>query len=50
MVGGLLVALGVMALTIGPFVPMQPRGTEQGLTGALHLAEGAVAPWRSSCS
>jgi hypothetical membrane protein len=40
---GLLVALGVMALTVGQFVPMRPRGTEQGLTGALHLVEGAVA-------
>ena len=42
-VGGLLIALGVMALTVGQFVPMQPRGTEQGLTGTLHLVEGAVA-------
>jgi len=42
-VGGLLVGLGVMALTVGQFVPMQPRGTEQGLTGALHLVEGVVA-------
>jgi hypothetical membrane protein len=40
---GLLVGLGVMALTVGQFVPMQLRGTPQGLTGALHLAEGAVA-------
>ena len=42
-VGGLLVALGVMALTVGQFAPMQLRGAEQGLTGALHLVEGGVA-------
>ena len=41
--GGLLVALGVMALTVGQFVPMRMRGTEQGLTGTLHLVEGGVA-------
>lgn len=41
--GGLLVALGIMALTVGQFAPMQQRGTEQGLTGALHLIEGGVA-------
>jgi hypothetical membrane protein len=41
--GGLLVALGVMALTVGQFVPMHLRGTEQGLTGALHLVEGGIA-------
>jgi len=41
--GGLLVGLGVLALTVGMFVPMRPRGTEQGLTGALHLIEGSVA-------
>ena len=40
---GLLIGLGVLALTVGQFVPMQPRGTNQGLTGALHLIEGAVA-------
>jgi hypothetical membrane protein len=40
---GLLVGLGVLALTVGQFVPMRLRGTEQGLTGALHLVEGAVA-------
>lgn len=40
---GLLVALGVMALTVGLFVPMRLRGTEQGLTGALHIVEGAAA-------
>ena len=42
-VAGLLTGLGVLALTVGQFVPMRPRGTEQGLTGALHLIEGAVA-------
>jgi len=42
-VAGLLVGLGVLALTVGQFVPMQARGTEQGLTGTLHLVEGAVA-------
>ena len=41
--GGLIVALGVMALTVGRLVPMRPRGTEQGLTGLLHLVEGGVA-------
>jgi hypothetical membrane protein len=41
--GGLLVGLGVLALTVGLFVPMRLRGTEQGLTGALHLIEGALA-------
>lgn len=41
--GGLLVGFGVLALTVGQFVPMRPRGTEQGLSGALHLAEGMVA-------
>jgi Protein of unknown function (DUF998) len=41
--GGLLVGLGVLALTVGQLVPMRPRGTGQGLAGALHLAEGAVA-------
>lgn len=39
----LLIALGVMALTVGQFAAMQPRGTEQGLAGALHLIEGAAA-------
>lgn len=41
--GALFVVLGVMALTVGIFVPMQLRGTEQGLFGALHLIEGTVA-------
>jgi hypothetical protein len=40
--GGLLTAFGVIALTTGPFVAMRPRGTEQGLSGALHLIEGGV--------
>src|SRR5215813_4958744 len=39
----LLIALGVLALSVGQFAAMQPRGTEQGLSGALHLIEGAVA-------
>jgi hypothetical membrane protein len=42
-VGGLIIALGVMALTIGQYASMRPRGTEQGLAGTLHLVEGAVA-------
>jgi hypothetical membrane protein len=42
-VGGLLIALGVLALAVGMFVPMRPRGTEQGLMGALHLIEGVIA-------
>lgn len=41
--GGLTLALGVLALTVGQFVPMRPRGTAQGLTGALHIVEGMVA-------
>lgn len=41
--GGLLAGIGVLALTAGQFVPMRLRGTEQGLTGTLHLVEGAVA-------
>lgn len=41
--GGLIIALGVLALAVGQFVPMRPRGTEQGLTGALHIVEGMVA-------
>lgn len=40
---GLLIALGVLALTVGQFAAMHPRGTEQGLSGALHLIEGAAA-------
>jgi hypothetical protein len=41
--GALIAALGVMALTVGQFVPMRPRGTEQGLTGLMHLVEGGAA-------
>jgi hypothetical membrane protein len=41
--GALLVALGLLALTVGQFVPMRLRGQAQGLTGTLHLVEGAVA-------
>jgi hypothetical membrane protein len=39
----LLIGLAILALTVGQFVPMRLRGTEQGLTGTLHLVEGAVA-------
>jgi hypothetical membrane protein len=39
---GLLIAFGVIAVTIGPFVSMQMRATEQGLAGALHLIEGGM--------
>ena len=42
-VGGLLVGVGVLALTVGQFAPMRPRGTDQGLAGALHLVEGGLA-------
>lgn len=42
-VGGLLFGLGVMALTVGQFASMRLRGTEQGLAGAMHLAEGMAA-------
>lgn len=41
-VGGILVGLAVLALAVGMFVPMRPRGTEQGLSGLLHVVEGAV--------
>lgn len=40
---GLLIALGVLALTVGQFAAMQLRGIEQGLSGAMHLVEGAAA-------
>lgn len=40
--GTLLIAFGVVALTVGQFVPMRVRGSEQGLAGALHLVEGMV--------
>ena len=39
---GLLITFGVIAVTIGPFVSMQMRETEQGLAGALHLIEGGI--------
>jgi len=41
--GGLLVGFGVLALTVGQFAAMRPRGAEQGMSGALHLVEGAAA-------
>ena len=41
--GSWIVALGVMAVAVGPFVPMPPRGSPQGLSGLLHLVEGGVA-------
>lgn len=41
--GSLIVALGVLALTVGQLAAMRPRGTPQGMAGAMHLAEGAVA-------
>lgn len=41
--GCLLLGFGLLALTVGQFVPMRPRGVDQGLSGALHLIEGAVA-------
>ncbi len=40
---GLLIGYGVLALTVGQFASMRPRGTEQGLAGPLHLIEGGVA-------
>lgn len=43
LVGYLLFAVGIMALTVGQFAPMQLRGAEQGLTSALHLVEGGLA-------
>ena len=43
LVGGLLVGLGLIALTVGQFAAMRLRGTEQGSAGALHLIEGMVA-------
>src|SRR5215471_12097504 len=42
-VGGLVVCVGVMALTVGQFAPMRLRGTEQGFSGTMHLLEGMVA-------
>ena len=40
---GLLIGLSVLALTLGRFATMQPRGADQDATGALHLVEGTVA-------
>jgi hypothetical membrane protein len=42
-VGGLLFALGIMALTVGQFAAMRLRDVEQGFAGTLHLVEGMVA-------
>lgn len=42
-VGALLVVLGVMALTVGQFVPMRLRGEAQQLISMLHLLEGGAA-------
>lgn len=41
--GAFLLGFGLLALTVGQFVPMRPRGTVQGVSGALHLVEGAIA-------
>lgn len=41
--GGLLVAFGALALAVGQFASMRPRGTDQGLSGALHLIEGGLS-------
>ncbi len=41
-VGRLLLGLGVLALAVGLFVPMRPRGTDQGVSGMLHIVEGSV--------
>lgn len=40
--GAMVIAFGAVALAVGQFVPMRPRGVDQGMAGALHLAEGAV--------
>lgn len=42
-VGGLVIALATLALTVGQFAAMRPRGTPQGLAGTMHLTEGAIA-------
>lgn len=42
-VGALLIGLGVLALTVGQFAAMRLRGMEQGMSGTLHLIEGAAA-------
>jgi hypothetical protein len=36
-------ALGLLAVTVGQLAAMRPRGTPQGLAGAMHLGEGAVS-------
>jgi hypothetical membrane protein len=41
-VGGVLAGLAVLALGVGLFVPMRPRGTEQGTAGMLHVVEGTL--------
>jgi len=41
--GALLIGLGVLALTVGQFAAMRPRGTAQGLAGTMHLAVGMAA-------
>jgi hypothetical membrane protein len=43
LVGSLVIALGLLALTVGQLAAMRPRGTPQGLAGTMHLIEGAVA-------
>jgi pimeloyl-ACP methyl ester carboxylesterase len=43
LVGGLLIAFGVMSLTFGQFAAMQLRGVEQGMAGAMHVVGGAAA-------
>jgi hypothetical membrane protein len=40
-VGGLLVAVGVMALTVGQFASMHLRGEAQGFTGTLCISSKA---------
>lgn len=42
-VGTLVIALAALALTVGQLASMRPRGVPQGLAGAMHLAEGAIA-------
>lgn len=39
---GLLIAFGVIAVTVGPFVSMHLREAGQGLAGTLHLVEGGL--------
>ena len=42
-VGGLLVGLGVIALTVGQFASMRLRENAQGLASTMHLIEGMLA-------